>query len=586
MEKKNLSRRNFIKNGTIGIAAAALMPGILRVEKARAKKAPEDKMFCYQCEQTKGGKGCTRIGVCGKKPGVAALQDLLIHTLKGLSIVAVAGRKVNISDKQTNRFTCMALFSTLTNVEFDPNRFEDLLVESVELRDKMIKKVKAAGGTIDTTSDAVTLKLKPTLEGLVKQGKNYGLMSEPNIDPDIRSLQHMLLFGIKGMGAYTDHAAEFDQEDEANYEFIHRGLAAITDKTKGADELLALVLECGQRNLRAMELLNAGNAGAYGDPVPTPVPLGAKKGKAILVSGHDLIDLEAVLKASAGKGITVYTHGEMLPCHGYPGLKQKHPHLYGHYGTAWQNQKKEFDKFPGAILMTSNCIQRPKRTYKKNIFTTGTVGWPGVAHLNKNNLSPLIDRAIELPGYTEDVDGPEILVGFGHKAVLGVADKIIAGVKDKSIRHFFLVGGCDGIKRSRNYYTEFVEKVPDDTIVLTLACGKFKFFKKQLGDINGIPRLLDVGQCNDAYSAVQIAVALTKAFNTDVNGLPLSFIISWYEQKAVAILLTLLALGIKDIRLGPSLPAFVTPNVLNVLVKNYNLMPIGTPDKDIKAILG
>ena len=586
MEKKNLSRRNFIKNGTVGIAAAALMPGILRVEKARAKKAPEDKMFCYQCEQTKGGKGCTRIGVCGKKPGVAALQDLLIHTLKGLSIAAVAGRKVNISDKQTNRFTCMALFSTLTNVEFDPNRFEDLLVESVELRDKMIKKVKAAGGTIDTTSDAVTLKLKPTLEGLVKQGKNYGLMSEPNIDPDIRSLQHMLLFGIKGMGAYTDHAAEFDQEDEANYEFIHRGLASITDKSKGANELLALVLECGQRNLRAMELLNAGNAGAYGDPVPTTVPLGAKKGKAILVSGHDLIDLEAVLKASASKGITVYTHGEMLPCHGYPGLKQKYPHLYGHYGTAWQNQKKEFDKFPGAILMTSNCIQRPKRSYKKNIFTTGTVGWPGVAHLNKNNLSPLIDRAIELPGYTEDVDGPEILVGFGHKAVLGVADKVIAGVKDKSIRHFFLVGGCDGIKRARNYYTEFVEKTPDDTIVLTLACGKFKFFKKQLGDINGIPRLLDVGQCNDAYSAVQIAVALSKAFNTDVNGLPLSFIISWYEQKAVAILFTLLALGIKDIRLGPSLPAFVTPNVLNVLVKNYNLMPIGTPDKDIKAILG
>lgn len=586
MEKKNLSRRNFIKNGTVGIAAAALMPGILRVEKARAKEAPQDKMFCYQCEQTKGGKGCTRIGVCGKKPDVAALQDLLIHTLKGLSIAAVAGRKVNISDKQTNRFTCMALFSTLTNVEFDPNRFEDLLSESVELRDKMIKAVKAAGGTIDTSSDAVTLKLKPTLEGLIKQGKNYGLMSEPNIDPDIRSLQHMLLFGIKGMGAYTDHAAEFDQEDEANYEFIHRGLAAITDKTKGADELLALVLECGQKNLRAMELLNAGNAGAFDHPVPTSVPLGAKKGKAILVSGHDLIDLEAVLKASAGKGITVYTHGEMLPCHGYPGLKQKYPHLYGHYGTAWQNQKKEFDKFPGAILMTSNCIQRPKRSYKKNIFTTGTVGWPGLVHLNKNNLSPLMDRALELPGYTEDVDGPEVLVGFGHKAVLGVADKVIAGVKDKSIRHFFLVGGCDGIKRSRNYYTEFVEKTPDDTIVLTLACGKFKFFKKQLGDINGIPRLLDVGQCNDSYSAVQIAVALTKAFNTDVNGLPLSFIISWYEQKAVAILLTLLALGIKDIRLGPSLPAFVTPNVLNALVKNYNLMPIGTPDKDIKAILG
>lgn len=584
MKKKSVSRRNFIKKSTMGLAASALLPSILSSNKAfgaSKKKA----MFCYQCEQTMGGKGCTRIGVCGKTPEVAALQDFLIHTLKGISIAAAAGRKVNISDSETNQFTCMAMFSTLTNVEFDPYRFEDLLQESVALRDKMINRVKTAGGTISSNSDSLTVKLKPSLDGMIKQGRQYGLMSNKDIDPDLRSLQHMLLFGIKGMAAYTDHAAEHGEEDESNYEFVHRGLASLEDNTLDANAYLGLILECGEKNLRAMDLLSIGNSGAYGDPVPTKVPLGVKKGKAILVSGHDFIDLEAVLKASAGKDITVYTHGEMLPAHGYPKLKERFPHFYGHYGTAWQNQKKEFKGFPGAILMTSNCIQKPKQEYKKNIFTSGTVGMPGLTHLNKNNLGPLIERALALPGYAADKKDMEILVGFGHTAVLGVADKIVAGVKDGSIGHFFLVGGCDGVKKSRNYYTEFVEKTPDNSIILTLACGKYKFFKHQLGDINGIPRLLDVGQCNDANSAVKIAVALTKAFNTDVNGLPLSFIISWYEQKAVAILYSLLKLGIKDIHLGPSLPAFVTPNVLNILVKNYNLTPIGTPDGDLKKIL-
>ena len=587
MKKTTVSRRNFIKKSTMGIAASALLPSILSANKSFAATNKKEKaMFGYQCEQTMGGKGCTKVGVCGKTPEVAALQDFLIHTLKGLSIAATAGRKVNISDAETNHFTCMAMFSTLTNVEFDPYRFEDLLQESIALRDKMIKGVKAAGGTISSDSDSLILKLKPSLEGMVKQGKQYGLMSVPGIDPDLRSLQHMLLFGLKGMAAYTDHAAEHGQEDEGNYEFLHRALAALEDKNLDANAYLGLVLECGEKNLRAMELLSLGNSYAYGDPVPTKVPLGVKKGKAILVSGHDFIDLEAVLKASEGKGIHVYTHGEMLPAHGYPKLKERFPHFYGHYGTAWQNQKKEFNNFPGAILMTSNCIQKPKTSYKKNIFTSGTVGMPGLTHLNKNNLGPLIDRALDLPGYAEDKSDMEILVGFGHKAVLGVADKIVAGVKDGSIGHFFLVGGCDGVKKSRNYYTEFVEKTPDNSIILTLACGKYKFFKHQLGDINGIPRLLDVGQCNDAHSAVQIAVALTKAFDTDVNGLPLSFIISWYEQKAVAILYSLLKLGIKDIHLGPSLPAFVTPNILNVLVENYSLTPIGTPEGDLKKILG
>jgi len=586
MKKKDISRRNFLKNSTLAVTGGALLPSIFASKNAFAKTAKKNKMFCYQCEQTMGGKGCTRIGVCGKTPEVAALQDFLIHTLKGISIAATAGRKVNISDPATNQFTCMAMFSTLTNVEFDPYRFEDLLIESISLRDKMIKRVKAAGGTISSDSDSLTLKLKPSLEGMVKQGKQYGLMSDPDVDPDVRSLQHMLLYGLKGMAAYTDHAAEHGQEDESNYEFVHRALASLEDKSLDGNAYLGLVLECGEKNLRAMELLSLGNTGAYGDPVPTKVPLGAKKGKAILVSGHDLIDLEWVLKASAGKGIYVYTHGELLPAHGYPKLKERFPHFYGHYGTAWQNQKKEFAKFPGSILMTSNCIQKPKQSYKKNVFTINTVGMPGLPHLTKHNLGPLIDRALELPGYTEDKPDMEILVGFGHKTVIGVADKIVAGVKDGSIGHFFLVGGCDGVKKSRNYYTEFVEKAPENSIILTLACGKFKFFKHQLGEINGIPRLLDVGQCNDTHSAVQIALALADAFDTDVNGLPLSFIISWYEQKAVCVLYSLLHLGIKDIHLGPTLPAFITPNILNVLVKNYNLTPNGTPEGDLKKILG
>jgi hydroxylamine reductase len=344
-------------------------------------------------------------------------------------------------------------------------------------------------------------------------------------------------------------------------------------------------MKCGEINLRAMELLDAGNTGRYGHPVPTKVPLGAKKGKAILVSGHDLADLELVLKQTEGKGITVYTHGEMLPCHGYPELK-KYSHFYGHYGTAWQNQHKEFAAFPGAIIMTTNCIQKPAETYQDNIFTTGLVGWPGVKHLADKNFGPAIDKALALPGFTEDTNGRSVMTGFARNAVMGVAGQVIEAVKNKNIRHFFLVGGCDGAKPSRNYYTEFVEKAPKDTVILTLACGKFKFFDKQLGDIGGIPRLLDVGQCNDAYSAVQIALALANAFGVGVNDLPLSIICSWYEQKAVAILLTLLYLGIKDIRLGPSLPAFVTPTVLDFLVKNFAIKPITTADEDLKAILG
>ena len=541
-------------------------------------------MFCYQCEQTAGGTGCTRFGVCGKSPEVAALQDLLIYALKGLSAVAAEARRHGISDGEVNRFTSEAAFSTLTNVNFDPERFMPMINKAVELREGLKEKVKEKAGA-KKYPDAALFKPEKTLDAMIKQGAMHGILSDVDTDADVHGLKWLLVFGIKGLAAYADHAALLGQEDEKVYAFIHEGLAATLDPKKTVPEMYDLVMKCGAINLRAMELLDAGNTGHYGHPVPTKVPLGQRKGKALLVSGHDLMDLEKILQQSEGKSIYVYTHGEMLPTHGYPGLK-KHRHFYGHYGTAWQNQHREFGKFPGAIVMTTNCIQKPQESYKDNLFTTGLVGWPGVTHIEDKDFTPAIERALELPGFEEDAPGKEVTVGFAHNAVLGVSEAVVNAVKDKKIRHFFLVGGCDGAKPGRSYYTEFVEKAPKDTVVLTLACGKFRFFDKELGDIGGIPRLLDVGQCNDAYSAVQIAVALADAFGVGVNELPLSFILSWYEQKAVAILLTLLHLGIKDIRLGPSLPAFVTQNVLKVLVENFNIMPITNPDDDLRAILG
>jgi hydroxylamine reductase len=542
-------------------------------------------MFCFQCEQTAKGEGCTKIGVCGKKPEVAALQDLLVYSLKGLSLYAAEAQKVGFSDGTVNTFTCEALFSTLTNVNFDPDRFVKLIKKSVELRDNLKSRVAEAGGKADIADEAANFTPRDTLDGLVEQGEQVGIKTDPDANADILSLKELLIYGVKGVAAYADHARILGKSDDAVYAFVHEAMASTSKKDINADELLGLVLKCGEINLRAMELLDEANTGTYGHPVPTKVPLGVKKGKAVLVSGHDLKDLEEILKQTEGKGINIYTHGEMLPCHGYPELK-KYSHFYGHYGTAWQNQAKEFGQFPGAILMTTNCIQKPQETYQDNIFTAGLVGWSGVNHIINKDFSPVIDKALEMEGFTEDSEGKEVMVGFARNAVMGVAGKVIEAVKNKDIRHFFLVGGCDGAKPGRSYYTEFVEKVPEDCVVLTLACGKFRFFDKDLGDIGGIPRLLDVGQCNDAYSAVQIAVALADAFECGVNDLPLSFILSWYEQKAVAILLTLLYLGIKDIRLGPSLPAFVTPNILNILVDKFDIKPISTPDEDLKVILG
>ncbi|MEJ5349499.1 MAG: hydroxylamine reductase [Desulfosoma sp.] len=541
-------------------------------------------MFCYQCEQTAKNEACVKLGVCGKQPDVAALQDLLTYALKGLSQVAVEGRKVGVIDRDINVFTCEALFSTLTNVNFDPEDLVRFIQKTVELRERLKVQVKAASGAVDFTEGPATLQPGSTQAEMVRQGETVGFDKDPEPNPDIRSLKHTAIFGLRGVAAYADHAQILGQEDDAVYAALQEILADTVRLDLSLNDWVSRVLRVGEVNIRAMELLDAANTGTYGHPVPTKVPLGHRRGKAVLVSGHDLKDLEELLKQTEGKGITVYTHGEMLPCHGYPGLKQ-YEHLYGHYGTAWQNQAKEFAAFPGAILMTTNCIQKPQESYKDNIFTSGVVGWPGVRHVKGRDFSPVIQRALELPGFTDDVNGTHVLVGFARNTVLGVADKVIEAVKSGAIRHFFLVAGCDGAKPGRNYYTRFVELVPQDCVVLTLACGKFRFFDKDLGTIGGLPRLMDVGQCNDAYSAVQIALALSKAFNVSVNDLPLSLVLSWYEQKAVAILLSLLFLGIKNIRLGPSLPAFISPNVLQVLVQNFDIKAISTPEEDLKAIL-
>jgi hydroxylamine reductase len=535
-----------------------------------------NQMFCYQCEQTAKGTGCTVAGVCGKTPEVANLQDLLVYKLRELGQLAILANNAGMRDEQIDVFTAEALFATLTNVNFDPKDIVAYLKKAEQYQLQIQAKLY---------NKNPYLKLEATTEGMVAQGKQHGIQSElPATNADLHSLQWLLTFGLKGVAAYAYHAYLLGKKDSKVFDFIYEGLAAPLNKALDVNAFVGLVFKCGEINIRAMELLDAGNTEHYGHPTPTKVPLGHIKGKAILVSGHDLMDLEEILKQTQGTGINVYTHGEMLPTHGYPGLK-KYPNFYGHYGTAWQNQQREFAQFPGAILMTTNCIQRPVESYKGNIYTAGPVGFPGVTHINGKDFSPVINKALELPGFQEDLEGKSVLVGFGRNAVLSVAGRVIDSVKAGHIKRFILVGGCDGAKPGRSYYTEFVEKAPSNTIILTLACGKFRFFDKELGTIDDIPRLLDIGQCNDAYSAVKIAMALADAFKVGVNDLPLSMVLSWYEQKAVAILLSLLHLGIKDIRIGPSLPAFITPGILNVLVEKFNIMPIKTPDEDLAAIM-
>lgn len=547
-------------------------------------------MFCYQCEQSAKGTGCTQIGVCGKDSETATLQDLLVHAVKGIAMYAHRARKLGVYDHDIDIFTIEALFTTVTNVNFDNNRLDSLVRRAAEVKSSARKIYKDAvvksGNVEETPAGPACWEPAADRAGLLKEGEEVGIAARmEQLGNDVTGLQELLLYGLKGMAAYTDHAKILGREDDSVYAYFHEALDFLTRDDASIDELLVMNLKCGEVNLKVMGLLDTANTEAYGHPVPTQVRVEPLKGKAILVSGHDLKDLEELLRQTEGKGINIYTHGEMLPAHGYPELK-KYSHMAGNYGGAWQDQRKEFDAFPGAILMTTNCIQRPQESYMSRIFTSGLVAWPRVHHISNRNFSPVIEAALEADGFSEDGSDNTITVGFGHNATLGVADKVIDAVKGGAIRHFFLIGGCDGAKSGRNYYTEFAEKVPQDCVILTLACGKYRFNKLDFGDIGGIPRLLDCGQCNDAYSAIQIALALSEAFDTDINSLPLSFILSWYEQKAVCILLTLLHLGIKNIRLGPSLPAFVTPAALNVLVEKFNMAPISSADEDLKAILG
>jgi hydroxylamine reductase len=547
-------------------------------------------MFCYQCEQTAKGSGCTSFGVCGKSPETAALQDLLIYGLKGMSMYAHRARLLGSRDHELDVFTLKVLFSTVTNVSFDPEKLHGMVLELAEKRDRarMMYEdaVRLEGREPESLDGPALWTPSHTFEGVLQQGEAVTLVNRlENHGPDVTGLQELLLYGLKGMAAYADHAQILGKENDDVYAFFHEALDFLTKPGVTADELVGMCMRCGEINLTVMGLLDAGNTETYGHPEPTEVRVDPVKGKAILISGHDLRDLEELLKQTEGRGINVYTHGEMLPANAYPGLK-KYKHLVGNYGTAWQNQQKEFDAFPGAILMTTNCIQKPRDSYMNRIFTSGLVTWSSVLQITDRDFTPVIEAALKAEGFKEDGPGKKIMIGFAHQAVLGVAPQVIDAVKSGAVKHFFLVGGCDGIKQDRNYFTEFAEKVPRDSVILTLACGKYRFNMLDFGDIGGIPRLLDVGQCNDAYSAIMIATALASAFGVGVNDLPLSLVLSWYEQKAVVILLTLLYLGIKDIRLGPTLPAFITPPVLQVLVEKFSIKPTTTPDEDLKAILG
>jgi hydroxylamine reductase len=547
-------------------------------------------MFCYQCEQTAMGTGCTVRGVCGKDATTATLQDLLVYASKGISMYADRARQLGAKDREVDVFVVQALFATVTNVDFDPERLKEMLLQAEEIKAKAKKLYEdaaaKAGKAVESLDGAAVWIPENAIDGLVSQGERVGILSRKStLGDDITGLQELVMYGLKGTAAYADHAQILGKEDDAVYAKFHEYLNLLTKPNPTADELVAASLGVGELNLRVMELLDEANTDAYGHPEPTAVRVEPIKGKAIVVSGHDLKDLYELLKQTEGKGINIYTHGEMLPALAYPKLKA-FKHLVGNYGGAWQDQVKEFDAFPGAILMTTNCIQKPRDTYKGRIFTTGLVAMPGVEHIGEDkDFTPVIEAALAAPGFTEDGPDKTIMVGFGHNAVMSVAGTVIDAVKSGAIKHFFLIGGCDGAKPGRNYYTEFAQAVPDDCVILTLACGKFRFNKLDFGDIGGIPRLLDIGQCNDAYSAIKIAVALADAFGCGVNDLPLSMILSWYEQKACAILLTLLHLGVKNIKLGPSLPAFVTPQVLQVLVDNFNIAPITTPEEDLKAAL-
>ena len=546
----------------------------------------EYPMFCYQCEQTAGGKGCTKLGVCGKTPEIAALQDLLIYQIKGISCYAkeIIEQGENL-DKDIVSFIENSLFTTLTNVNFDAEVHVEMLRKSQSIKESLRKKV----GKIKNDTDHATYNLSETMSEMLEDAKKAGIMYDKELDPDIRSLRQTIIYGLKGISAYGHQARELGYYDDQVDNFYALALEATTDDNLDVEELIRWTMRTGEASMAVMKKLDEANTEVYENPGPHLVNVHIKKGPFIIVSGHDLKDLEMLLQQTEGKGINVYTHGEMIPCHGYPELK-KYKHLVGNYGGAWQDQQKEFDDIPGCILMTTNCLMRPRESYKDRIFSTNVVGWDGITHIKKDengykDFSPIIEKALELGGFKEDQEPHEILVGFGHHATISRADAIVNAVKEGKVRHFFLIGGCDGARPGRNYYTNFAKMVPHDCIILTLACGKYRFNKLDFGEVAGLPRLLDVGQCNDCYSAVKIATALADAFDTDVNSLPLSIILSWYEQKAVADLLALLSLGIKNIYLGPTLPAFLSPNVLQYLVDTFGLRQISTPEDDLNTCL-
>lgn len=544
------------------------------------------EMFCYQCEQTANGKGCTRLGVCGKTPEIAGLQDLLIFQVKGISYygnrLLENGEEV---EKDTIRFIEKVLFTTLTNVNFDADVHVELLRQSGQIKEELRER---AGDGENPPAHAV-YDLPDTKTEMLKDASIAGIMYDQELDIDIRSLRQTVLYGLKGISAYGHQARELGYYSEQVDRFYLQALAALTDDSLTVEELIRLTMRTGENACEVMKVLDEANTSVYGNPVPHKVNVHHRKGPFIIVSGHDLKDLEMLLEQTKGTGVNVYTHGEMLPCHGYQGLK-KYTHLVGNFGGAWQDQQKQFDNLPGCILMTTNCLMRPREGYKDRIYSTNVVGWEGVKYIGKKengekDFSGIIKQAIELGGFMEEKEPKEILVGFGHHATLSYADQIIGAVKEGKIRHFFLIGGCDGARPGRNYYTEFAKAVPKDCMILTLACGKYRFNKLEFGEVAGLPRLLDIGQCNDVYSAIRIATALADAFDTDVNSLPLTLIVSWYEQKAVADLLALLSLGIKGIYLGPTLPAFLSPNVLQYLVDTFDLKQISNPEDDLKSCL-
>ncbi|WP_456082539.1 hydroxylamine reductase [Mediterraneibacter sp.] len=556
------------------------------------------EMFCYQCEQTANGKGCTRLGICGKTPEIANLQDLLIYQVKGIScygkVLSELGHPI---EKAVIAFIESVLFTTLTNVNFDAEVHVQLLQESQKIKDSLQEKVSASEGSSDLhDSDYCSChtaqaqyRLPSTKSEMLHDAPIAGIMYDKSLDPDIRSLRQTILYGLKGISAYGHQARELGYCSDQVDSFYITALESLTDDRLTVEELIRMTMRTGEAAIEVMKVLDEANTSVYGNPSPHTVNVHIRKGPFIIVSGHDLKDLEMLLRQTEGTGINIYTHGEMLPSHGYEGLK-KYPHLVGNFGGAWQAQQKQFDGIPGCILMTTNCLMRPRESYKDRIYSTNVVGWEGVKYIPKKpdgtkDFSEIIRHALELGGFTQDVEPHEILVGFGHHATLSYADKIVQAVESGKLRHFFLIGGCDGARPGRNYYTDFAQLVPKDCMILTLACGKYRFNKMDFGEVAGLPRLLDIGQCNDVYSAIRIATTLADAFNTDVNGLPLSLIISWYEQKAVADLLALLSLGIRNIYLGPELPAFLSPNVLQYLVDTFHLRKITKPEDDIKTCL-